>query len=84
MRTINEDECNAKVRPIWTAQGKLLYVGELVDTPRLGRSAPSKASQLRVSRTKYIPEVNCPESTSSFPHLLTFLVTEAHRAGGYV
>lgn len=56
VRTINEAECNTKVRPVWTTQGKLLYVGELVDTPRLGRPVPAKASQLKVSRMKYIPE----------------------------
>jgi len=84
VRTINEDECNAKVRPVWTTQGKLLYVGELVDAPRLGRPVPPKASQLKVSRMKYIPEVSCPKATSSFPYLLTFLATEAHRAGSYV
>ena len=84
MRTITEDECNAKVRPVWTAQGKLLYVGELVDAPRVGRPAAPKASQLKVSRTKYIAEVSCPEQTHFFLHLLISLPIEAHRAGSYV
>ncbi|KAF8473419.1 nuclear protein 96-domain-containing protein [Kalaharituber pfeilii] len=55
-RVISQEECNSTVRPVWSAEGKLLYVGELVDSIKQGKPSHPLASKARVAQLKSIPE----------------------------
>ncbi|KAI5809021.1 nuclear protein 96-domain-containing protein [Peziza echinospora] len=67
--TISEADCNRIVRPLWNAEGKLLYIGELVDSTKRGKPQYPKSSKLRSTQLRFAPK-NIDANAEDLSHLL--------------